>query len=105
MKAVLMIAPGSPEVLQLREIPNPLPPQNTELLVRLRAAGINPIDTKLRKRGTFYPDKMPAILGCDGAGVVEAVGNAVKRFQVGDEVYFATVELERIKVITQRSQL
>jgi NADPH2:quinone reductase len=88
MKAVLMIAPGSPEVLQLREIPNPLPPQNTELLVRLRAAGINPIDTKLRDRGTFYPDKMPAILGCDGAGVVEAVGNAVKRFQVGDEVYF-----------------
>jgi NADPH2:quinone reductase len=88
MKAVLMTAPGNPEVLQLREIPNPLPPQNTELLVRLKAAGVNPIDTKLRKRGTFYPDKMPAILGCDGAGVVEAVGTAVKRFRVGDEVYF-----------------
>jgi NADPH2:quinone reductase len=57
-------------------------------LVRLKAAGVNPIDTKLRKRGTFYPDKMPAILGCDGAGVVEAVGTAVKRFRVGDEVYF-----------------
>ena len=88
MKAVLMTAPGNPEVLQLREIANPLPPQNTELLVRLKAAGINPIDTKLRKRGTFYPDKMPAILGCDGAGIVEAVGSEVKRFQVGDEVYF-----------------
>lgn len=88
MKAVLMIAPGNPEVLQLREIANPLPPQNTELLVRLKAAGVNPIDTKLRDRGTFYPDKMPAILGCDGAGVVEAVGTAVKRFRVGDEVYF-----------------
>ncbi len=88
MKAVLMTAPGKPEVLQLREIPNPLPPQNTELLVRLKAAGVNPIDTKLRDRGTFYPDKMPAILGCDGAGVVEAVGTAVKRFRVGDEVYF-----------------
>jgi NADPH:quinone reductase-like Zn-dependent oxidoreductase len=69
MKAVLMTAPGNPEVLQLREINNPLPPQNTELLVRLKAAGVNPIDTKLRDRGTFYPDKMPAILGCDGAGV------------------------------------
>ena len=88
MKAVLMTAPGSPEVLQVREIANPLPPQNTELLVRLKAAGINPIDTKLRKRGTFYPDKMPAILGCDGAGIVEAVGSGVKRFNVGDEVYF-----------------
>jgi len=88
MKAVIMTAPGSPEVLQLREIPNPLPPGNTELLVRLKAAGVNPIDTKLRKRGTFYPDQMPAILGCDGAGVVEAVGSAVTRFRVGDEVYF-----------------
>ena len=88
MKAVLMTAPGSPEVLQLREIANPLPPGSTELLVRLKAAGVNPIDTKLRKRGTSYPDKMPAILGCDGAGVVEAVGNAVQRFHVGDEVYF-----------------
>lgn len=83
-----MTVPGSPEVLQLREIPNPLPPGNTELLVRLKAAGVNPIDTKLRKRGTFYPDRMPAILGCDGAGVVEAVGSAVTRFRVGDEVYF-----------------
>ncbi len=90
MKAVLMTAPGNPEVLQLREIANPLPPQNTELLVRLKAAGVNPIDTKLRKRGTFYPDKMPAILGCDGAGIVEAIGNSVKRFRVGDEVYFCS---------------
>ena len=88
MKAVLMTAPGNPKVLQLRDIANPLPPINTELLVRLKAAGVNPIDTKLRDRGTFYPDKMPAILGCDGAGVVEAVGTAVKRFRVGDEVYF-----------------
>ena len=90
MKAVLMTASGSPEVLQLREIANPLPLQNTELLVRLKAAGVNPIDTKLRKRGTFYPDKMPAILGCDGAGIVEAVGSEVKLFRVGDEVYFCS---------------
>ncbi len=56
--------------------------------MRLRAAGINPIDTKLRKRGTFYPNQMPAILGCDGAGIIEAVGANVQKFQVGDEVYF-----------------
>ncbi|MEP0754774.1 zinc-dependent alcohol dehydrogenase family protein [Trichocoleus sp. Lan] len=88
MKAVLMTASGAPEVLQLQEVPNPTIEQDTEILVRLRAAGINPIDTKLRQRGTFYPDQMPAILGCDGAGVVEAVGSGVQRFKVGDEVYF-----------------
>ncbi|MBD2180962.1 zinc-dependent alcohol dehydrogenase family protein [Planktothrix sp. FACHB-1355] len=89
MKAVLMTAAGDPEVLQVRQIENPaVPVGDTELLVRLRAAGVNPIDTKLRKRGTFYPDKMPAILGCDGAGVIEAVGAGVTRFGVGDEVYF-----------------
>ncbi|MBD1862569.1 zinc-binding dehydrogenase [Trichocoleus desertorum] len=88
MKAILMTAPGSPEVLQLQEVPDLAIQKPTELLVRLKAAGINPIDTKLRQRGTFFPDQMPAILGCDGAGVVEAVGAEVQRFQVGDEVYF-----------------
>ncbi|GAB1538023.1 zinc-dependent alcohol dehydrogenase family protein [Scytonema sp. NUACC21] len=89
MKAILMTAAGNPEVLQLQDVPNPaVPPGTSDLSIRLRAAGINPIDTKLRKRGTFYPDKMPAILGCDGAGIVEAVGAAVQNFRVGDEVYF-----------------
>jgi len=88
MKAVLMTEAGKPEVLQLQEVPDPKIQNDTELLVRLHAAGINPIDTKLRGRGTFYPDQMPAILGCDGAGVVEAIGSGVQHFQVGDEVYF-----------------
>ncbi|MEM7725444.1 MAG: zinc-dependent alcohol dehydrogenase family protein [Cyanobacteria bacterium P01_A01_bin.45] len=87
MKAVLMNASGSSEVLQIQEVPTPSP-SPTEILVRLVAAGVNPIDTKLRRRGTFYPEKMPAILGCDGAGVVEAVGAGVKKFRTGDEVYF-----------------
>lgn len=85
-----MTAAGDPEVLQLQEVPDPTIQKDTEILVRLRAAGINPIDTKLRKRGTFYPEQMPAILGCDGAGVVEAVGAAVERFRVGDEVYLCS---------------
>ncbi|MBW4564324.1 MAG: zinc-dependent alcohol dehydrogenase family protein [Mojavia pulchra JT2-VF2] len=89
MKAVLMTAAGNPEVLQVQEITNPVVPVgNTELLVRLVAAGLNPIDTKLRQRGTFYPEHMPAILGCDGAGIVEAVGAGVQRFRPGDAVYF-----------------
>ncbi|MBW4617717.1 MAG: zinc-dependent alcohol dehydrogenase family protein [Desmonostoc vinosum HA7617-LM4] len=89
MKAVLMTAPGNPEVLQFQEVPNPtVPVENTELLIRLIAAGVNPIDTKLRQRGTFYPEALPAILGCDGAGIVEAVGAGVERFRPGDAVYF-----------------
>ncbi|MBD2196118.1 MULTISPECIES: zinc-dependent alcohol dehydrogenase family protein [Calothrix] len=89
MKAVLMTAAGSPDVLQIQQVTNPaVPVGDTELLIRLVAAGINPIDTKLRQRGTFYPEQMPAILGCDGAGVVEAVGAGVQRFRPGDAVYF-----------------
>lgn len=88
MKAVLMTAPGAPDVLRLADVPPVTLQAETEVLIRLKAAGVNPIDTKLRKRGTFYPDKMPAILGCDGAGIVEAVGSAVQRFRPGDEVYF-----------------
>jgi NADPH2:quinone reductase len=83
-----MTAAGEPEVLQLQEVPEPQIQNDTEILVRLQAAGVNPLDTKLRRRGTFYSDQMPAILGCDGAGVVEAVGSGVQRFRVGDEVYF-----------------
>lgn len=83
-----MTATGNPEVLQLGEVATPKVKHPTDLLIRLKAAGINPIDTKLRQRGTFFPEQMPAILGCDGSGVVEAVGQAVQRFRTGDEVYF-----------------
>lgn len=88
MRAVLMTAAGGPEVLQVQEVPNPQIQNDTELLVRIKAAGINPIDTKIRSRGTFYPGSAPAILGCDGAGIVEATGAAVQQFRVGDPVYF-----------------
>jgi NADPH2:quinone reductase len=88
MKAILMNAPGGPEVLQPVNLPIPELPSPHHLRVRLHAAGVNPLDTKLRKGGTYYPDHMPAVLGCDGAGVVVAVGDAVTRFKPGDEVYF-----------------
>ncbi len=88
MKAILMTASGNPDVLELRKISQPTIKSPTALFIKLKAAGINPIDTKLRKRGTFYPNEMPAILGCDGAGIVETVGSEVTRFQPGDKVYF-----------------
>ena len=87
MKAMLMSAPGEPEVLTLGDAPKPEPGPN-DLLVRVRAAGINPLDTKVRKLHMFYPKNLPAVLGCDGAGTVEAAGNAVTRFKPGDDVYF-----------------
>ena len=93
MKAVVMTAVGAPEVLQLQDVPQPKIENSTELLIRLKAAGINPIDTKFRSRGTFYPE--PAILGCDGAGIVEAVGEHVTAFKPGDEVYFCAGGLGR----------
>ena len=88
MKAILMTSAGEPSVLKLADIPEPTIQSPTELLVRLKAAGINPIDTKLRSRGTFHPDRLPSILGCDGAGIVEAIGTGVTKFKIGDQVYF-----------------
>jgi len=88
MRAVVMHRAGEPEVLQIAQVPPPAIQSPTELLIRIRSAGVNPIDTKLRQRGTFFPEALPAILGCDGAGIVEAVGGAVSKFKVGDAVYF-----------------
>lgn len=88
MHAILMSAAGTADVLQLREIPLPQLPSARHIRVKLAAAGINPLDTKLRSKPAYYPDLLPAILGCDGAGVVEAVGSDVSRFKAGDTVYF-----------------
>jgi NADPH2:quinone reductase len=90
MKAIVMTAPGKSDVLQLQDISQPQIEQANQILIQLKAAGINPIDTKIRSRGTFYPDQMPAILGCDGAGIVQAVGTEVTQFKPGDEVYFCS---------------
>ena len=88
MKAIEMREIGGPAVLQWVERPRPELGGPEDILVRLHAAGVNPVDTKIRKNGPLLPDGLPAILGCDGAGVVEAVGEAVTRFKPGDEVWF-----------------
>jgi len=88
MKAMLMTNAGSPDVLALQNIEKPELPSPHHLRVKLAAAGVNPLDTKLRAKPVYYPDKLPAILGCDGAGIVEKAGSAVTRFKEGDKVYF-----------------
>ncbi|MGB5734290.1 MAG: zinc-dependent alcohol dehydrogenase family protein [Thiohalocapsa sp.] len=88
MKAILMREPGGPEVLTETDLPMPGIEHPTDVLVRLAAAGVNPVDTKIRSRGTLLPETLTAVLGCDGAGVVEAVGDGVRRFKPGDAVWF-----------------
>jgi NADPH2:quinone reductase len=88
MKAVLMSAPGGPEVLEVGDLEEPRIQAPTQVKVRLKAAGVNPVDTKIRKRGLLGAGPLPAVLGCDGAGVVEAVGAAVEHLEPGDDVWF-----------------
>lgn len=88
MRAVIMKEPGSPDVLELAEIEKPEACGGHQVLVRVLAAGVNPIDTKLRSRGLYFPDNLPAVLGCDGAGIIEKVGDDVEHLQAGDQVYF-----------------
>ena len=88
MRAIVMTATGSPEVLQLQEWAEPEISQTTEVKIKVMTAGINPVDTKIRRNGLFYDHPLPAILGCDGAGEITAVGDDVNRFKVGDKVWF-----------------
>ena len=94
MKAARMHGFGGPEVIELDEIS---PPQieGDEVLVRVIAASINPIDYKIRS-GSFGRDQkqLPAVLGRDVAGVIENTGLAVKRFGDGEPVY-AMLEWDR----------
>ncbi len=88
MRCVQMTATGGTEVLQVTEVPQPDPGPG-EALVRVRAAGVNPVDTKVRQKGLFAPGaEPPAILGCDGAGAVERVGEGVDTVAPGDRVLF-----------------
>src|SRR5262249_4015337 len=86
MKAILVREFGSPDVLKLEEVPTPRPAAG-EVLVRIHAAGVNPYDTYMRA-GTYARKlPLPYTPGSDGAGVVEAVGEGVKKVKRGDRVY------------------
>ncbi|MDT8407895.1 MAG: zinc-dependent alcohol dehydrogenase family protein [Methylococcales bacterium] len=88
MRAVLMPEPGPADVLQLADVAEPEITLPTQIKVRIEAAGVNPIDTKVRQQALFYAVTEPVILGLDGAGVVVAVGAHVSKFKVGDAVWF-----------------
>ncbi|MFJ9521975.1 NADP-dependent oxidoreductase [Kitasatospora sp. NPDC101801] len=89
MRAVRQHSFGGPEVLRLDEgIPRP-EPLWTEVLVRVHAAGVNPVDCKTRAGSGISPSQgeLPITIGWDVSGVVESVGSGVTRFVPGDEVY------------------
>ena len=85
MRAISQDVLGGPEVLKEVQIERPAPRPN-EVLVRVRAAGVNPTDWKHRENGGFLGEP-PFVLGWDVSGVVEAVGIGVARFKPGDEVF------------------
>jgi NADPH:quinone reductase-like Zn-dependent oxidoreductase len=88
MKAIVIHAFGSPEVLKVEELPMPVP-RADEVLVRVNAASVNPVDYKTRsgKYPAVKKDQLPLVLGRDISGVVEQCGSAVSQFRKGDEVY------------------
>jgi len=88
MQALVLSQYNGPLELTTLARPEPLPGQ---VLVRIAAAGLNPLDTKIRAGGAAHAKHpLPLVLGIDMAGVVEAVGAGVTRFKAGDEVYGMT---------------
>jgi NADPH:quinone reductase-like Zn-dependent oxidoreductase len=88
MKAVVVHQYGGPEVLKFEEYPDPVPGPG-EVLVRVAATSVNPIDYKRRAGLTkdWYPLKFPGLIGVDLAGTVVKVGSGVEGFSVGDQVF------------------
>ncbi|NQX17021.1 zinc-binding alcohol dehydrogenase family protein [Rathayibacter sp. VKM Ac-2857] len=86
MRAVAITRHGAPEVLTDIELPEP-EASGHDLLVRVRAVSVNPVDTKIRASGR--PEATPRVLGFDAVGSVEAVGEDVTLFAPGDEVFYA----------------
>lgn len=86
MRAVIQNSVGGPDVLLMAERPDPIP-QAGEVLVRVKAAGINPVDGAVRGGHVPLLGEPPFVLGWDISGTVEALGPDVADFKVGDQVF------------------
>jgi NADPH:quinone reductase-like Zn-dependent oxidoreductase len=115
MKAVVVRQYGGPEVLKLEEYPDPVPGPG-EVLVRVAATSVNPIDYKRRAGLTkdFFPIHFPGLMGVDIAGTVAKVGPGVQGFSVGDQVFamatdtyaeFCVVKAEILAKVPERLDL
>jgi len=88
MKVIRIHEFGEPEVMRLEEIPDPFCGPG-QVLVRIQAVGVNPVDTYIRAGLYAIKPTLPYTPGSDASGTVEAVGGGMKRFKVGDRVYTA----------------
>lgn len=86
MRAMVVTRYGPPEVIQEQDMPEPVVGEY-DLLVEVRAAGMNPLDAKIRQCGSCGPRAFPFIAGYDVSGVVRSMGARAAGFAVGDEVY------------------
>ncbi len=93
MKAIQYHAFGGSEVIEVAEIPSPEITQGNEVLIKVKAASVNPLDMKIRQgfMQKMRPVELPFTPGLDAAGVVEAIGANVTSVKVGDEVIAATM--------------
>ena len=91
MKAVRVHRFGPPEVITLEDVPKP-EPNNGEVVVQVKAAGIGPWDALIRSGKSALPQPLPLVLGSDLSGVIDSIGPGVEPFKVGDEVFGVTSE-------------
>ncbi|MFB6070676.1 MAG: zinc-binding dehydrogenase [Halanaeroarchaeum sp.] len=87
MQAMVVTAFGDADVFEEREVETPTPGP-TEVRVRVEATSVNPVDAKIRQAGSWANVSPPEIIGYDVSGAVDAVGEAVTEFAVGDEVFY-----------------
>ncbi len=93
MRALVVTSPGGPEVLEIRDVERPRLRDDFDVLVRVKACGINPADWQNRENGAVYDEggqgaRSPTILGIDGVGVIEELGSSVDHLVVGEEVWY-----------------
>ena len=88
MKAIVVREFGPPEVMKLENVPTP-ELEGSQVLVRIMAAGVNPVDTYLRSGIHAHAPKLPYTPGKDGSGIVESIGENVTKYKIGDRVYTA----------------
>jgi NADPH2:quinone reductase len=88
MKAIVVREYGEPDVMKIEDVPTP-EPSGTQVLVKIMAAGVNPVDTYLRTGKHAHAPELPYTPGKDGAGTIEKAGKDVTKFKPGDRVYTA----------------
>jgi NADPH2:quinone reductase len=86
VKAIVIREFGEPDVMRVEEVPNPAPGPG-QVLVRVRAVGVNPVDTYVRRGAYARKPRLPYTPGADAAGIVQAVGTGVSRVAPGQRVY------------------